>query len=255
MNYIKLHDFLIERAKFRTYDKTIHHKHHIIPRHEDKTSSEVALLTFKEHILIHHLRYKITGTIGNKLAYCMMKGILKIGTSKTASEMGKIGGKITRENKFGIFAPDYDRSAQSILNHKNGCHDYSNCVEMGKMGGKITREKNLGIFNPALQHLRMYWSKIGNDALKASGRRSGICGKSWREHNKELVFLNNSKGGKIGGKKVGSMYWWNDGTNNKKAYENPDESIWVRGMLMSEKKRIQFMTIANKPRKVKQWTI
>jgi hypothetical protein len=52
MNYELLHDVIIDRARDRTYNNLIHHKHHIIPIHEDSNSIETVPLTFKEHYVI-----------------------------------------------------------------------------------------------------------------------------------------------------------------------------------------------------------
>lgn len=47
---------------------------------------------------------------------------------------------------------------------------------------------------------------------------------------------NCSGGGKVGGKTVGSMLWWNNGIINRKSYTQPGLE-WVRGMLESDRKK------------------
>jgi hypothetical protein len=49
------------------------------------------------------------------------------------SNAGKIGGKTTKENKLGIFSPDYDRTPAAI--------------EGGKKGGSTCKTKKLGLFS------------------------------------------------------------------------------------------------------------
>lgn len=44
MNYQKIHDLIISRAKEREYVKGVHQLHHIIPKHEDESSTELYLL-------------------------------------------------------------------------------------------------------------------------------------------------------------------------------------------------------------------
>lgn len=241
MNYQNIHDSIIERARLRTdkLDGVLYHLHHVLPRHEGGlVDSEMVSLTIKEHYIIHHLRYKITKTIGNKLAWLLLKGMKYEVQLLINSEAGKLGGIYARDNKIGIFSPDYDRGKQSRFNWSSGIMDHIDLSAAGKIGGSITRLKNLGIFREDLQHLRTEWAMVGANALQEAGTRSGICSKEWRENNKEFVFENASKGGKIGGKIVGDMFWWNNGTINKKSIECPEG--FVRGMLMSEKKKAQI---------------
>jgi len=237
MNYELLHDVIIDRARDRTYNNLIHHKHHIIPIHEDSNSIETVPLTFKEHYVIHHLRWKMTNTLGNQLAYKIMKGIGNRDVQQYIQiEGGKLGGRVTKDNNLGIFSDNYDRGAQTRLNWSNGIMDNLDFYNMGKLGGTSTRKNKSGIFREDLQHLRSEWATIGALALNESGNRGGCCSKSWMEKNKDQQSINCSKGGKIGGKKVGSMLWWNDGIKNTKSVECPSPNH-VRGCLESEKKR------------------
>jgi len=83
------------------------------------------------------------------------------------SNAGKIGGKITRENNLGIFAPDYDRTPTARL--------------AGKLstGGVVCRDNKIGMFaNPECM-------KIGRQAVhtqkwrcKITGYISNACGLS-----------------------------------------------------------------------------
>lgn len=128
--------------------------------------------------------------------------------------------------------------------------EYDVLVEAGKKGGSINRKNKTGIFAEENQKYRKDWARIGAQALAESGNRSGIFDKTWRENNKECVKDLCSKGGKIGGKKTGKMFWWNNGIINKKSFVCPGEG-WVRGMIMSEKKRTQvYAVFAGHNRKV-----
>ena len=73
MNYNKIHDAIIDRARERVRDSSLYQNHHIIPLHEDKTSTETVPLTIKEHYVVHHLRWKMVGTPGNLYAYRLIK--------------------------------------------------------------------------------------------------------------------------------------------------------------------------------------
>lgn len=227
MDYQKIHDSIINRARNRTtlLENVNYHKHCI-------GDSEIVLLTAKEHYVVCHLKHKINNVINNT-EQMVEKDYFKI-----ASEAGKIGGVVCRDKKLGIFSPDYDKSAQSKLNWSNGSMAHIDFTNVGKIGGAACRDMKAGMFREDLQHLRTEWAMIGAIALEESGNRSGICDKKWREQHPEIVLENASKGGKKGGKTTGSMFWWNNGTINKKAFECPDEG-WVRGMLMSEKKKAQ----------------
>lgn len=241
MNYQKIHDSIINRARNRTTltENVNYHKHHVHPIHEGgDVKGETVVVTIKEHYVIHHLRHKITGTLGNKLAWLLTKGNIDNCTYLISSEAGKKGGAVCRDRKLGIFSPDYDIGAQSRLNWSNGTMSHIDFSSISKTGGAATKSNKSGIFREDLQHLRTEWAMIGAMALDESGNRSGIYNKEWREKNPEFVLENAAKGGKKGGKTTGSMFWWNDGTVNKKAFECPDDG-WVRGMLMSEKKKAQ----------------
>ena len=73
MNYNKIHDAIIDRARERVRDSSLYQNHHIIPLHEDKNSTDTVPLTIKEHYVVHHLRWKMVGTPGNLLAYRLIK--------------------------------------------------------------------------------------------------------------------------------------------------------------------------------------
>lgn len=238
MNYTAIHDSIIDRARPRQYDKSIHHLHHIIPVHENLESEEVVPLTLKEHWVVHRLRFKMIGTIGNYLAWCMLKGHSR----EICSAAGKIGGKITRQNKLGIFSDSYDRSATSRHNWQSGRMDHIDFTTLGARAGATTRANGSGIFRPDLQYLRSDWARHAAAQLWESGIRNGFVSDEYRRNNTEKIKQDAAKGGKIGGSIVGKMMWWNDGTSNRRCMDCPGEG-WVRGMLMSEKKRTQFETM------------
>lgn len=87
--------------------------------------------------------------------------------------------------------------------------------------------------------LRIQWAKIGAQALIESGNRGGCCSTKWQQENRDKMIENSAKGGHAGGKVVGSMFWWNNGSVNSKSFDCPGDG-WVRGMLMSEKKKKQW---------------
>jgi uncharacterized protein YcgI (DUF1989 family) len=66
MDYLRIHDTIINRARSRIYDSSFYHNHHITPVSEDNTSTETVPLTIKEHRIIHFLRYKLGFSVENK---------------------------------------------------------------------------------------------------------------------------------------------------------------------------------------------
>jgi len=249
MDYLSIHDRIICRALQRTTPEK-HHKHHIVPRYLDAESTDVVLLTIKEHGIIHALRYKLYKNWQDKVAWRLLRyGKYDYDANFILrSNAGKLGGKTTRKNKSGIFNPDYDRSSQTKMNHLNGIYGEHRIQDYCDMGGKTTRKNKSGIFNPELQHKRIDWAKIGAKALEDSGNRRGAVTIEWQEENREIFIKNCSNAGKKGGKTTGSMYWWNNGIKNKRSFICPGED-WVRGQLMSDKKRKQLQSIAGHNRK------
>jgi hypothetical protein len=106
------------------------------------------------------------------------------------------------------------------------------------MMGCCSLDKKIGIHDPNYQHLRKDWAMIGQIALQKSGNRGGCAVVGWADLHKEERLVSCSRGGKIGGIITGSKFWWNDGSQNKRSDVCPGDG-WVRGMLMSEKKRTQ----------------
>lgn len=234
MNYLKIYIELIERCNNRIYNKSIHYKHHINPRFEDKKSKEIIFVTFKEHYIIHHLRWKIYQKIQDKLAYLMIKGVKHNEAQKLYCSIGgKTGGKTTKNNNKGIFNKDYNRSKQPIKNWSNNdirLKIVSNIFDRCSNGGKTTKKNNKGIFDLDKQYLRSFWASVGGMALKKANNYGGFASKKWRNENKELAAKNSSKGGSIGGKFVGKLLWWTNGVSNIRSMECPDK-FFYRGMI------------------------
>ena len=58
MNYQRIHDAIIDRARNRTLIG-YREKHHVIPRCIDNRSKETVNLTAREHFIVHKLLCKI----------------------------------------------------------------------------------------------------------------------------------------------------------------------------------------------------
>lgn len=153
---------------------------------------------------------------------------------------------VVKSPEFANLIPEFGYSNKNVSTYMSNLakENPEQLVQSGKRLGQFAKNNKIGIFDPNLQDQRTNWAKIGAEALNAKGTRSGIYCKSWRDNHKEQTFENCSKGGKIGGKITGSMYWWNNGVKNTKSYECPGPE-WVRGQLMSEKKRKAFEEMKN----------
>lgn len=129
MNHQKIHDAIISNALIRQLDPEVYfEKHHIIPRCEGGLEKGPTVkLLFKEHRIIHLLRWKITGINKHKHAYNLMKYGEK-GRRMNASNAAK-----QVKNRGGIFSQDW-RDLNSKLSKEIAS-------KAGKIGGKITGSK------------------------------------------------------------------------------------------------------------------
>lgn len=115
-------------------------RHHIIPRHAGGTNNEknITCLQHKEHVLAHHLLWKIHGNVNDKLAYCMLKGqitnpwklpefrnkmvntvccnLQKVDRKKQAQAASVVGRK-AKKTKTGIFAKGQQEKAIQASKH------------------------------------------------------------------------------------------------------------------------------------------
>lgn len=254
MDYEKIHDSIIERARNRIYDSIIHHKHHIIPIHEDQTSTETVPLTYKEHRLVHLLRWKFVGTIGNKLAYNILSNKIDEETRlMVCSLAGKTGGKTTKENKAGIFSDSWDRSEETKRRWQDGTinktqfNDYAHC----SLAGKTTYELRRGIHSEDYDRTAANKEAWKNQTLEQLSRRiemNKTNSKKGAEVSKQLgknfsswdVDKRKSASSK-GGKKTGKLPLWTNGFINKKGYECPGEGFF-RGVTKKKRNSNEIVT-------------
>jgi len=138
MDYKLIHDRIISRALNRDMDQHTE-SHHITPICEGGFISDLTVkLTQKEHRLVHLLRYKMTGVVGNIYAYNMLKSgnrynncviagmishkILKEECPKKYREKqrkaGINGGKNVFENKKGIHSDKFSPDEKQIWRDK-----------------------------------------------------------------------------------------------------------------------------------------
>lgn len=199
---------------------------------------EKAAFEYEKLLIKNYGRYYEGGQLSN-----IMPGGFGFSTQQLNSIGGKIGGKITKDNKLGIFSDTYDRGSQTRFNFSSGIMDHIDFIGIGKIGGVYVVEHELGIHNPLYKNKRKEWAQIGAKASLMSGPH-GPANKEWRESHPEYI----AKGSTINASRTGNLPWWNNGTINKRSNTQPGEDF-VPGQLQSEKK-LQAIRDANNRRKL-----
>ena len=154
MNYQKIHDNIIFRAKNRPISIDVYYEnHHILPKCEGGLKTgETVKLTLKEHRLIHLLRYKITGVFGNINAFNWMTQSENVKRNNSI-EAAKIShkkfkekdpqGYYTKQKNSGIIG------GNKSFENKKGFHSISKeeMVKIRLRGVKTIVDNKLGMFS------------------------------------------------------------------------------------------------------------
>lgn len=101
MNYKLLYSKLVENFKSQKIQDDIYTEvHHIIPRHSGGTDLEenLVVVTYRQHRLLHKVRFKAFGEKGDFIAYRLMYSIEPDKKWFLCSEAGKIGGRKNAES-------------------------------------------------------------------------------------------------------------------------------------------------------------
>jgi hypothetical protein len=152
MNYERIHDNIILRAKTRSLPKKVYtEKHHIIPICEGgPIDGPTVKLTLKEHRIIHILRYKMTGILGNSYAYRMMRGSSRKDAASFAARMSHAKRKENDLRSYKIFQKEAGIKG-GISSYKNtkGFHSLSDesLKKARDRGRKTIVENKLGMFS------------------------------------------------------------------------------------------------------------
>jgi hypothetical protein len=206
MNYQRIHDNIINRAKTRTLPKkTYAEKHHIIPKCEGGSEKgETVKLTLKEHRLIHLLRYKITGVFGNIAAHNWMTqpAEVKRNNSREASRLSHVkmkerdyAGYIEKQRKSGILG------GISSRDNKKGFYALTEeeLIEARRKGTKTIVENKLGMFSDAYReaHKKILYKKINtpdgifNSMMEAANFYNVVPGTiTYRVNNNSKIWSN-----------------------------------------------------------------
>lgn len=162
MNLTLIHDSIINRAADRSPMPGLE-SHHIIPRCEGGLSEGAqVLLTQKEHRLIHKLRYKINGVLGNLLAYNLMKygrAALQKNHKLWSKKSGHGHHRVFKERDPAAYSERQRKSARIAgalsRDKKLGFHALSpEQLELARNRGRCTTVSNqLGMFDPAYRNI------------------------------------------------------------------------------------------------------
>jgi len=146
MNYQRIHDAIIDRARNRILIG-YREKHHVIPRCIDNRSKETVNLTAREHFIVHKLLCEIYPN-EHKLVYAYWAMCNKQGSSKMARE-------------YHVSSREYDRC-------KNSFAEISSKLHSGKIPWNRGLKTNKPAPNRGLPHSEETKRKIG---LKSLGRK------------------------------------------------------------------------------------
>lgn len=155
-------------------------KHRIHPGHEGGTykESNVVLVSFKEHIMAHYLRYLQYQNHRDRYAYTSMATIaIEERRRALASIAGSIGGK---------------NSAKFMREQKRGRHDPINQGLLGKKGAASAREKGVGAFDPNNKiKADLAWKKKYNENSDFRARMKKNLVKGLKKQNKDKINIGN----------------------------------------------------------------
>lgn len=238
MNYQKIHDALIDRARNRVYDSTIHHNHHIVPRHEDGESTETVPLTLKEHALIHHLRWRLTHTLGNRLAYLLLSNCNDPEIARINAILGGTkGGKSTKERLKGIFDPSWDRSVETKRRHEEGIITnipLKGNSERASELGKLSVQSKKGIHSDNYDYSassKQMWKSLStserNKRIEEAKNNAAKATKASVEKKANFISWDKNKHSEVA-RMGGKLPWWTNGIVEKKSNVCPGDGF-VRG--------------------------
>jgi hypothetical protein len=175
MNYEKIHNHIIERAKARNLPaNTYYEKHHIIPKCEGGSpDGEMVKLTLKEHRLIHLLRYKITGIFGNINAFNWMTQPENI-KRNNSSQAAKLSHKKHNDRDPEAYA-NKQRNAgiaggNKAYKNKKGFHSIpeDEMIKIRLRGTKTIVDNKLGMFSD--EYRKIHKAVLQKPIMTPSGK-------------------------------------------------------------------------------------
>lgn len=198
MDYARIYNALVSRARQRLLDKTVYvEKHHIVPRCMGGTDGphNVVELTPQEHLLAHILLIKLHPEVGKlKVAlHLMLRGTWR-------------GREAALNKKYANWRRYIVEELKKLKWWTNGTDQVraKNCPGYGY---------RLGMLNPA-------WNKgVPRTEEQKAKQSANLKGKPQPTKSKEAQ----AKSGHAG------TEWWTDGTKNKRSVECPGPE-WTVGI-------------------------
>lgn len=211
MKYLNWYNKLIQKSKTQNLNENRYtEKHHIVPRHcgGKDAISNIAVLTFRQHILAHLLLWKIYNKTEDEAAYKFMKGISSDEKKQILAVLGgRVQGKINTES-------GHIQRIQKMV-------DWS---ANGKRSAEICRKRKVNaFFDPVLR------TKIASKGGKVQGKINAESG-----HMARIAKLPRKKN-------MSTMIWITN--NNKTKWHDKDEPIptgWRRGRTLRKHKKTKI---------------
>lgn len=203
-------------------------------------------LSSKDAIKIEAEYIKYYGRIGfndGGILTNVMPNSIQFGNDEAiliSSYAGKIGGKVTKQNKSGIFSLSYDRSAELKRRWNLGILSQPSFIGYDrKIGGLASVKSKRGIHAEDYNHSQMSkknWLEMNEitrqkqikmlqDNSKLAGLKSKELGTNFTTWDSDK----HKKACKLGGKIAGKIPMWTNGILNKRSHEPPDDT-YFRGI-------------------------
>lgn len=241
MNYQQIYDaFISSRISRVLDDQTVYQKHHIIPRHEDPQSKELVYLTVKEHAFAHRLRYRITSTPGNYVAWKMLSG--KMGKEELLSEQSRLGGlkggSTTKSGNKGIFSSEWDRSAETSARWKDGRISHDHFKHLRETDhyvkiGCLSRDQKKGFHSDDFdlsESNRKIWANYTEEEYNARCENMRNAQNNLSDESR----LRRLTGSRQGGLTSSKIPMWTDGLTNRRSHTRPGDE-WKLGQTRRHK--------------------
>lgn len=190
MNYIKLHDKIIEKARVREKPVCYCERHHVLPKSMggDDSKDNIVILTAREHFVIHWLLYKIHKNSSMALAFFSMSKPVGNGrvryTSRNFKYAREAGAKAVsylksgeKHHMFGLLGdknPHYgmkrSEKTKKLLSEKAKLRTGDKNVK----SKKITCIETGEVFNTITEAKEKHKKGNINYALKSGGTAGGL---------------------------------------------------------------------------------
>lgn len=181
MNYSKLYYTFVENFKNQQFEVGVRTEvHHILPRYAGGTddSDNLVRVTYRQHVFLHHLWWKITGHSKAKMAFLLMSGQVEDKVFFIRQQAGRIGGAKNVES-------GHMKALGEMYGKQNGQRNVdSGLLEMIRpLANTPERQRKLKEMHSRFRengHFQKF-TKAGNDAW-----RGGNHTQEWKDTRSKL---------------------------------------------------------------------